>query len=69
MAASSITCWNEPVSSSASVERDACARNIDLGVTTTRGRFGFITAWERNRWKYWAEVEGTVTRMLPRAPK
>ena len=67
MDASSITCWKEPDSSSAKVEREAWARSIDLGVTTTRGRFGLASAWERSKWKYWAEVEGIVTRRLPRA--
>ena len=65
--ASSITCWNEPDSSSAKVEREAWARSIDLGVTTTSGRFGVVLAWERSRWKYCADVDGTVTRRLPRA--
>ena len=26
-------------------------------------------ACERSRWKYWAAVEGTATRRLPRAPR
>ena len=65
--ASSITCWKEPASSSAKVERDAWARSIDLGVTTTSGRFGLDRACERSRWKYCADVEGIVTRRLPRA--
>src|SRR5580658_874241 len=64
---SSITCWKEPDSNSAKVERDAWARSIDLGVTTTSGRFGSDSACERNRWKYCADVEGIVTRRLPRA--
>ena len=64
---SSMTCAKLPTSSSAKVERDAWARNIDLGVTTMSGRFGLARAWERSRWKYCAAVEGTVTRMLPRA--
>ena len=67
MESSSTTGWKEPDSSSAKVERDAWARNIDLGVTTTSGRFGLDRAWERSRWKYCADVDGTVTRRLPRA--
>src|SRR5271166_2762971 len=65
---SSRTCWNDPDSSSAKVERDECALSNDFGVTTMRGRLGLASPWERNRWKYCADVEGTVTRMLPRAP-
>ncbi len=38
---------------------------MDLGVTTIKGRFGESRAWERSRWKYWADVEGMATRMLP----
>ena len=65
MDASSITCWKEPDSSSAKVDREAWARSIDLGVTTTSGRFGVAFACERSRWKYCAEVDGIVTRRLP----
>src|SRR3984885_143177 len=65
--ASSITCWNDPLSSSAKLERDAGARSSDLGVTTTSGRLGLILDCERNKWKYCAEVEGMATRRLPRA--
>ena len=48
-------------------ERERGERSMDLGVTTINGRFGESSAWERSRWKYWADVEGMVTRMFPRA--
>src|SRR5947209_9668765 len=66
-AASSITDLKDPDSRSPSAERDACARSIDFGVTTTNGRLGVIIACDRSRWKYWADVDGIVTRMLLRA--
>src|ERR1039458_2612292 len=67
--ASSSTCAKEPVSRSSIGDREACARSIDLGVTTIKGRFGESKACERSKWKYWAEVDGTATRMFPRAQR
>ena len=63
---SSSTWANDPASSSSIGEREAVGPQHRLGRHHDQGALRACSrACERSRWKYWADVEGMATRMLP----
>ena len=56
-----------PVVKSSTRDTHNRLRSRDFGVNTTSGFFFGDSAWRRSRWKWFAGVVGTATRMLSSA--